>query len=194
MISLKAASVLVLLALGSGCAGTAPREAETLATADAIATDEPTKEALPETTKAKADAALEVEITMLEDAAPLRVTRQLERKQEPDRVFGTDAGLERAEGEAAGPRVDAASIKQAVSARNDLFGRCLSSDASVAIDAMIGPSGNVLQVSSSRSVPDEPKLRDCVVEGFKQLKFPALESSDPARIRFDLALKRPLSY
>lgn len=192
---MKAASIVLLLSIASGCAGAAQTDPR-LTHTDPTTTDtsEPVVESPPDLTRAPAP--LEVEITMLVE--PLRIKAAETPHSESERFsLRSDRGgegIEAADGQASAPRVDPASIKKAVSSRTDLFGRCLSSDASVAIDAMIGPSGNVLQVTSSRSVPDEPKLRDCVVEGFKQLRFPAFESSDPARIRFDLALKRPLSY
>lgn len=188
---MKAASIILLLAVTSGCAG-ATQRAPDLTVTDPTTTGTSTVESPPDVTEAPAP--LEVEITMMPEPVRVGAAAPPPAGENERFRFRAVTGVEAADGQASGPRVDPASIKQAVSSRNDLFGRCLSSDASVAIDAMIGPSGNVLQVTSSRSVPDEPKLRDCVVEGFKQLRFPAFESADPARIRFDLALKRPLSY
>lgn len=92
--------------------------------------------------------------------------------------------------EKTGPRVDAAQIQQAVAQRRDLFSRCLHVDTSIEIDATISPSGRVLQVKSERSVPNEPKLRDCIVDAFRKLSLEPFGSDAPAHVKFALALKR----
>lgn len=84
-------------------------------------------------------------------------------------------------------QIDQGRLQPAIVAAD--FTRCLSGEAQVSIDATILPSGDVLEASAARSVPDEPKLRDCVVDVFRALKFPPAASTEPAKVGLDLVLR-----
>lgn len=98
--------------------------------------------------------------------------------------------IRQATGESVGGHVESASIQDAVARNRPVFTRCLRTDSKVVMEATIASSGDVLEARSTSSQPDDPKLRDCVVDAFKRLKLRPLAGSQPARVKFALALKR----
>ncbi|MFO0550044.1 MAG: hypothetical protein U0271_16735 [Polyangiaceae bacterium] len=152
--------------------------------------------------------------TALADGTP---PPNVERKTDPghpneESLDDVDAGLPttEAEPESTGPhqpqkvghstastdvgRVDAENLNQAIAESRSQFNPCLDRDSSVLIDATISASGEVLEARSPQSIPDEPKLRDCVVSVFRRLKLAPLKASSPTRVSFELSLKRPATY
>jgi len=102
--------------------------------------------------------------------------------------------IRQATGESVGGHVEPASIQDAVAKNRVVFSRCLSSDSKVVMEATIASSGDVVDVRSTSSQPDDPKLRDCVVDAFKRLRLRPLGSTHAARVKFALALKRSLDH
>ncbi len=88
-------------------------------------------------------------------------------------------------------RVDAAALQRAVASHRELFEPCLrSSDVSFELEATVAPSGKIVEAKCTRVVPDEPKARDCMLEGFRRLDVGPTQMDGPARVRFAIALKR----
>jgi len=96
--------------------------------------------------------------------------------------------------DSAGGRVDSATIQAVIAKHVDTFRPCLRSDLPLRIDASISPSGDVLEARSPRSFPDDAKARDCVIFAVKRLHFERFEGAAPARVSFELTLKRALDY
>ncbi|MBK6513378.1 MAG: hypothetical protein IPM79_05845 [Polyangiaceae bacterium] len=175
--------------------------------------------AAPEGTSAPAQPELRVEVGLLEqpaDAEP-KPQKPVEKKKYDKDLKGND-GPTRAEAppegtpstgdltggdttksdgkitaattESTGGHVEPSAVRDAVAAQLHLFSRCLRADASIEIEVTVAPSGRVIEARSSRSVPDDPKLRDCLVAAFKQLTISPHDSSAAARVRLAVALKR----
>lgn len=91
-------------------------------------------------------------------------------------------------------KLSADEVRKTIDDSRDKFSRCLTSDASVNVKAKVLPSGALSDVSVPSSLPDDPKLRDCVAAVLKGLTFPRPKGGEPASLRLDLALKRPVSF
>lgn len=102
----------------------------------------------------------------------------------------SDGKITAATTESTGGHVEPSAVRDAVAAQQHLFSRCLRADASIEIEVTVAPSGRVIEARSSRSVPDDPKLRDCLVAAFKQLTISPHDSSAAARVKLAVALKR----
>lgn len=102
--------------------------------------------------------------------------------------------LQAATADSAGAKVDSATIQQAIAKNVASFRPCLRADMALRLDATISPSGDVLEAQSSRSFPDDAKARECVVLALKRLRFERFDGSVPARVSFELTLKRALDY
>lgn len=92
--------------------------------------------------------------------------------------------------ESTGGHVEPSAIRDAVAGQQGLFSRCLRADASIEVEVTVSPGGRVVDAKSARSVPDDPKLRDCLVAAFKQLTIKPYEGAAAAKVRVAVALKR----
>lgn len=100
-------------------------------------------------------------------------------------------GVRAAQNDRVESRVDAAALQRAVAAHRELFEPCLrASDISFELEATVAPSGKIVDAKCTRVVPDEPKSRDCMLEGFRRLDVGPTQMDGPARVRFAIALKR----
>lgn len=157
-------------------------------------------------------------VATADGGAPPNVKREpeLERPTEADPTTGEemdvalDENVETAHGESASPhqpqkvghstastdvgRIDAENLSNVIAESRGQFSPCLERDSSVLIDATISTSGEVLEARAPQSIPDDPKLRDCVVSVFRRLKLAPLKASAPTRVSFELSLKRPATY
>lgn len=82
-------------------------------------------------------------------------------------------------------------IARVVSENLERFRPCAAADAKVALRLTLGPAGSVASAESPRSQPDEPRLRDCVVDAVRALRFPRDPGSDASVVSFELVLTRP---
>jgi hypothetical protein len=102
--------------------------------------------------------------------------------------------LQAATADSVGGKVDSATIQQAIAKNVGSFKPCLRSDMALRLDATISPSGDVLEANSPKSFPDDAKARDCVVMAVKRLRFERFDGAAPARVSFELTLKRAVDY
>jgi hypothetical protein len=91
-------------------------------------------------------------------------------------------------------KLSADDVRKTIDESRDKFSRCLSGDSTVSVKAKVMPSGALSDVSVPSSVPNDAKLRDCVVAVLKTLTFPKPKGVEPAGLRLDLALKKQLSF
>ena len=89
-----------------------------------------------------------------------------------------------------GSSVEPDAVRSVLEQNRAIFRVCSEADASVALDVTITPSGEVGDVTSSASEPDDVRLRDCVVSAFRKLRFPPIASTESAKVRLRLALRR----
>ncbi len=82
-------------------------------------------------------------------------------------------------------------LELSVSDNIDAFSHCSDSDVTVSLRALIAGTGKVMNASAQRSVPDDARMRDCVVDAFKGIQFPANHDGKSAPITFDLVLSAP---
>jgi hypothetical protein len=202
-----ALTALVALSLSSGCAsqGDAPQPASTAA---AKASPEPVPKA---TTEADADG----------KRAPAKEKRDASARSEEAAPSPPAASTEVGSGESAkdgfaapggpaanrgpasgatplaavavvtGGRVTREVIAQVLGDNLERFRPCATSDAKVELRLTLGPAGSVAAAESPRSQPDEPRLRDCVVDAARALRFPRDPGSDTSVVSFELVLTRP---
>lgn len=107
---------------------------------------------------------------------------------------GEDLSPQAATADSAGAKVDSTIIQQVIAKNVASFKPCLRSDMALRLEATISPSGDVLEARSARSFPDDAKARDCVVLAVKRLRFERFDGAVPARVSFELTLKRALNY
>ena len=91
-------------------------------------------------------------------------------------------------------KLSADDVRKTLDDNRDKFSRCLNGDSTVSVKAKVMPSGALTDVSVPSSVPNDAKLRDCVVAVLKTLTFPKPKGVEPAGLRLDLALKKQLSF
>lgn len=91
-------------------------------------------------------------------------------------------------------KLSADEVRKTIDDSRDKFSRCLSGDSTVSVKAKVMPSGALSDVSVPSSIPNDAKLRDCVVAVLKTLTFPRPKGVEPAGLRLDLALKKQLSF
>jgi hypothetical protein len=91
-------------------------------------------------------------------------------------------------------KLSADDVRKTIDESRDKFSRCLNGDSTVSVKAKVMPSGALSDVSVPSSVPNDAKLRDCVVAVLKTLTFPKPKGSEPAGLTLDLALKKQLSF
>ena len=91
-------------------------------------------------------------------------------------------------------KLSAEEVRKTIDDSHDKFSRCLNGDSTVSVQAKVMPSGALSDVSVPSSVPNDAKLRDCVVAVLKTLTFPKPKGLEPAGLRLDLALKKQLSF
>jgi hypothetical protein len=91
-------------------------------------------------------------------------------------------------------KLSADDVRKTIDESRDKFSRCLNGDSTVSVRAKVMPSGALSDVSVPSSVPNDAKLRDCVVAVLKTLTFPKPKGVEPAGLTLDLALKKQLSF
>lgn len=102
---------------------------------------------------------------------------------------GKRATVKAASAQAASGRLTLTEVETAIDESFDQFSKCSSGDdATVSLRAVVAPSGKVIEVSSTRSTPDDPRMRDCVVTAFRALQFPAVNGAAPAPLSFELVV------
>lgn len=107
----------------------------------------------------------------------------------PARLAKKRATVKAASASSASGRITMSEVESAIDAHIDEFAKCSTEpSATVALRAVVSPSGKVLEASSQRSSPDDPRLRDCVVAAFRALSFPASTGGAPAPLSFELAV------
>lgn len=104
------------------------------------------------------------------------------------------ASVQAATADSAGAKVDSTTIQQVIAKNVASFRPCLRADMALRLEATISPSGDVLEARSVSSFPDDAKARDCVVVAVKRLHFERFGGAMPARVSFELTLKRALDY
>lgn len=90
-----------------------------------------------------------------------------------------------------GGRVTRESITQVLSENLERFRPCAKADAKVELRLTLGPAGSVASAEAPRSQPDDARLRDCVVDAVRALRFPRDPGSDTSVVSFELVLTRP---
>lgn len=104
---------------------------------------------------------------------------------------GTDETPLAAVAEVSGGQVTREAIARVVSDNLERFRPCATSDAKVELRLTLGPAGSVASAESPRSQPDDARLRDCVVDAARALRFPRDPGSEVSVLSFELALTRP---
>jgi hypothetical protein len=89
-----------------------------------------------------------------------------------------------------GPKVDPASVEKTFAQSSSKLTACVTVDTTVNVTLKISPSGKVLDARVPRSMPSEPRMRDCVAQVLKSLTFEKLDGNEPANISMDLALRK----
>lgn len=67
---------------------------------------------------------------------------------------------------------------------------CLSTDSVISVKLKVLPSGKIGMARAVRSIPNDPKLRDCIESAIRKISFPKLEGSEPANLSLDLSLRK----
>lgn len=99
------------------------------------------------------------------------------------------AQVKAANAQAASGRLTLTQVETAIDESFDQFSKCSrGDDATVSVRALVAPSGKVIEASSTRSTPDDPAMRDCVVSAFRGLQFPAANGGAPAPLSFELVV------
>lgn len=99
------------------------------------------------------------------------------------------AQVKAASAQSASGRLTLSQVETAIDESFDLFSKCSrGDDATVSVRALVAPSGKVIEASSTRSTPDDPAMRDCVVSAFRGLQFPAANGAAPAPLSFELVV------
>ncbi|MFO0613676.1 MAG: hypothetical protein U0414_13860 [Polyangiaceae bacterium] len=98
------------------------------------------------------------------------------------------ATVKAAQAEGASGRLSMADVESAIDSSFDEFSKCSEEDATITVRALVAPSGKVIQASSPRSTPDDPRLRDCIVAAFRALSFPTASGGAPAPLAVELAI------
>ncbi|MFO0613675.1 MAG: hypothetical protein U0414_13855 [Polyangiaceae bacterium] len=87
-------------------------------------------------------------------------------------------------------RLSASDVEAAIDANIGALGACVGDEgAVVTLRALVAPSGQVVEASASRSTPDDPRLRDCVVAAFRRISFPGSTGGAASPLAFDLSLE-----
>jgi hypothetical protein len=89
-----------------------------------------------------------------------------------------------------GPKVDPASVEKTFVQSSSKLTACVTVDTTVNVALKIAPSGKVLDAKVPRSMPSEPRMRDCVAQVLRSLTFDKLDGNEPASISMDLALRK----
>lgn len=67
---------------------------------------------------------------------------------------------------------------------------CLATDSVISVRLKVLPSGKIGVARAIRSIPNDPKLRDCIELAIRKISFPKLEGTEPANLSLDLSLKK----
>lgn len=126
-----------------------------------------------------------------------RVSSLLEQEEEPEQGNppAPDSPAPPADGELSastqglGSSVDPEALRGVIEENRAIFRACSDANASVMVDFSITPSGEVTEVASSSSEPDDVRLRDCVVSSFRKLRFAPMASTESAKVSLRLALR-----
>lgn len=115
------------------------------------------------------------------------------RRGAPERFGGGKrlrSKVKSATASSASGRLSSSQVESVIDANIDQLGACVGVEgAVVTIRALVSPSGKVLEATSPKSSPDDPRVRDCVAQAFKHLEFPSATGGANAPLAFDLSLE-----
>lgn len=78
-------------------------------------------------------------------------------------------------------------IESALDASESTFGQCADTSSTFSARVVVAPNGSVSEARVTQSVPDDPRLRDCLTEALRRLSFPATNA--PVPLSFSLAIE-----
>ncbi len=67
------------------------------------------------------------------------------------------------------------------------FGQCADTSSTFSARLVVAPNGSVTEARVTQSVPDDPRLRDCLTEALRRLSFPPTNA--PVPLSFSLAIE-----
>jgi hypothetical protein len=80
-------------------------------------------------------------------------------------------------------------VNQAIAPKMRSLRSCASTDSSISMRLAVAPGGKVAEATATRSMPDDPRLRDCVERNFRGVTFGASSRDHGTALSFELELK-----
>ncbi len=80
-------------------------------------------------------------------------------------------------------------VNQAIAPKMRSLRGCASTDSSISMRLAVAPGGKVAEATATRSMPDDPRLRDCVERNFRGVTFGASSRDHGTALSFELELK-----
>jgi hypothetical protein len=87
-------------------------------------------------------------------------------------------------------KIEQADVMKSLDDSADKLRACITVDTSATLRLKVQPSGKVSEANVSRTTPNDPKTRDCLVSALKNVSFPRLKGTEPASFALDLMLKK----
>lgn len=78
-------------------------------------------------------------------------------------------------------------IESALDKSEATFGQCADTSSTFSARVVVSPNGSVSEARVTQSVPDDPRLRDCLTEALRRLSFPPTNA--PVPLSFSLAIE-----
>lgn len=83
-----------------------------------------------------------------------------------------------------------ADLRAAVDAKADAMSRCLNADTVIEASIKVMPSGDLTDVSITKSQPDEPIVRDCVASILRSARVQNVRGGQPTALSIKLVLRK----
>ncbi len=83
-----------------------------------------------------------------------------------------------------------ADIRAAVDSKADAMSRCLNADTVIEASLKVMPSGDITDVSITKSQPDEPIVRDCVASILRSARVQNVRGGQPTALSIKLVLRK----
>lgn len=78
-------------------------------------------------------------------------------------------------------------IEATLGGSEESFGKCVDTSSTFSARLTVAPNGTVSEARVTKSMPDDPRLRDCLTEALRRLTFPATNA--PVPLSFSLAIE-----
>lgn len=84
-------------------------------------------------------------------------------------------------------RLSRESIEKTLGDAEDTLGQCAEGFSTFAARVMVAPNGSVSDARVTQSAPDDPRMRDCLTEALRRMRFQSSTGSVP--LSFSLAIE-----